>query len=400
MTLDAMRSYVVDRLADKHSLQVNGQRPDGYVHATEGSRDGFAQAAEHAFLIRAGVPVVKPHPSARDLSSMSVLEVVRSYLGQRGVRTNGLTGMSLVKRAMSTSDFPAILTSTVGAAIRSGYEIEASSHRRWVRTELVDDFREQERVLLSSAPDLLEVVELGEYKSGSLDDDKASYRVAKFGRIIPLSWEALVNDRLGAVVRVQPALGIAARRKEADTVYAMLAENSGNGPTMQDGVALFNAAHGNVTAAGSMNAASLGAARTLLRKQKALGGGFMSLAPRYLVVPAELETEAELVLAAATRHATRVTAGSTRTDRDAATPEWIANLELVVEPRLASTAFYVLADNASVDTAVLGLLSEDGGGPVVEEEREFQRDAMRWKVRHVHGAKFLDWRGAVKVPVT
>jgi hypothetical protein len=39
-------------------------------------------------------------------------------------------------------------------------------------------------------------------------------------------------------------------------------------------------------------------------------------------------------------------------------------------------------------------------GPVLEEEREFGREVYAWKVRHVAGAKFLDWRGMVKVPLS
>ena len=51
---------------------------------------------------------------------------------------------------------------------------------------------------------------------------------------------------------------------------------------MQDSVALFDATHGNLGSAAAFDAATLGAARTLLRKQTAVGGGYLSLVPRYL----------------------------------------------------------------------------------------------------------------------
>ena len=44
-----------------------------------------------------------------------------------------------------------------------------------------------------------------------------------------LTWETLVNDNLSAFLRVQPALAQAARRGEADTVYALFALNAGAG---------------------------------------------------------------------------------------------------------------------------------------------------------------------------
>jgi len=46
---------------------------------------------------------------------------------------------------------------------------------------------------------------------------------------VSLTWETLVNDDLSAFPRVQPALGQAAWRVEADTVYALLALNAGAG---------------------------------------------------------------------------------------------------------------------------------------------------------------------------
>jgi phage major head subunit gpT-like protein len=74
-------------------------------------------------------------------------------------------------------------------------------------------------------------------------DDGTEYAVQKYGKIIALTWEALVNDNLGAFLRVQPALGQAARRLEADLVYSLFALNSGAGPAMQDGTNLFQINH-------------------------------------------------------------------------------------------------------------------------------------------------------------
>jgi len=78
----------------------------------------------------------------------------------------------------------------------------------------------------------------------------------------------------------------------------------------------------------------------------------------------------------------------------------VARLQLVVEPRLANTAAYLFVDPAQIDTLELGLLTENVDGPALVEERAFISDILRWRVRHVFGAKFLDWRGAVKMPIS
>jgi phage head maturation protease len=391
------RALILERLAARDEQTRTEQHirmEEPRITAGEDMAEDFHRAAVDSLLLRAGIRVEKPHAAARDVSA-SVYDLARTCLSRAGKSASRwfggeARGPELIKRAATTSDFPLILSGALHASVRNGYETEPSSHRAWVRTAPFVDFKEAERPILGSAPELEKVLEHGEYPQGALDEDSTKYRVAKYGKIVSLSWELLVNDNLGAFLRVQPALGQAARRKEADLVYAMFAENGGTGPTMQDGVALFHAAsHGNLVAAGAFDATLLGAGRTLLRKQTAVGGGYLSLVPRFLIVPPEREQAAEILLANASR----------RTTAEKATAEWISSLELVVEPRLASSAVYLAADSAQIDTIELGLLEENMSGPTLEEDQEFVRDEKRWKVRHVFGAKALDWRGMVQMPI-
>jgi hypothetical protein len=237
----------------------------------------------------------------------------------------------------------------------------------------VSDFRLQQRPILSSMPALLKVLEHGEYTRGSLSDEGAAYRVEKWGRIIALTMEVLVNDQLDAFLKIQPGLGQSARRAEADAVYALFALNSGAGPTMPDGHPLFDSTnHHNVTAsATALDAAALSAGRTLLRRQTALGGGYLSLVPAFLIVPPELETTAEMLLASGTRTATSTL--------DAENPEWISRLTLVVEPRLPTGAVYLATSPIQIDTVELGLLEENARGPVLDTRVGFDIDMTEHK---------------------
>ncbi len=351
--------------------------------------DGFREATVDALLLRSGIHIEKPHAAARDVTA-STIEIARTCLSRAGVRHGNLSGHELLVRAMSTSDFPLILENALHKSVRNGYETEPASHREWVRSASVPDFREQVRPILGSAPGLEEVAELGEYTYGAMDEDSARYSVAKYGRMVGLSWETLVNDNMGAFLRIQPALGQAARRKEADLVYALLTANSGAGQTMQDGVTLFHADHDNLGSSAALNLANLSAARTLLRRQTAVGGGYMNLVPRYVLCCPEYETTIESLIAQTTRHLT--------TGTDAAAPDFLRNLVIVVEPRLTTGAYYLVAESGQIDTCELGTL--DGRGPVIETEQQFANDSRRWKIRHVFGAKFLDWRGIVKALVS
>ncbi len=405
-TLDQARAAVLDKLATASESFRTMQHvpPDAGIHfgSVEAGNDyaeDFRAAAVDSILLRSGIPVEQPHAAARDVSA-STHELARLCLSRAGLSVRFQRGPELIKRALTTSEFPGLLGDALHKTIRTGYENEPASHRKWVRVAPIEDFRLQHRPIIGSAPALEPVDEHAEFTFGSLSDDETSYRVSKYGKIVALSWEALVNDNLGAFLRVQPGLGQAARRKEADTVYAIFSDNAGAGSAMQDGVNLFDATHGNVTAAGALNAQLLSTARALLRKQQALGGGYLALVPRYWIVPSEFETDAEIIMANASR---RMTTEKT-------TPEWIESVELVVEPRLASTACFLAADPGQIDTVELGILETEpqnnpsavigaGPGPSIEQDLGFVRDEVRWKVRHTFGAKPLDWRGLVKMPV-
>jgi ATP-dependent Clp endopeptidase proteolytic subunit ClpP len=384
------------RLLAQGAGPLNGGAAVSHVVATAGGgrQDDFVQAASDALAIRAGVRIEKPHPGTRDVQGMGLAEIVRACVMRSGRGFGNESHGAMVRAAMSTSDFPAILENTLGKALRTGFETEPATFEAWTRKVMVPDFKPQSRPILGSAPSLLRVPEGGEYTYGSLTDDKSvPYSVGKFGRLVQFTWEALVNDDLGAFLRMTQALGQAAARAEGDAVYTTFSENGGDGPVMQDGVNLFNAAHGNlVSAAADITADALGAARVLLRRQTASGGGVLNLPPRFLLVAPEHEQAAEVLLASAAR---AISQGAD----NALVPAWLARLEVVVEARLDGSAFYLLTGPESVDTFERAWIDADNG-PVIAEEDGFKDDTKTYKVRHVFGGRWLDWRGAVKVPIS
>ncbi len=356
--------------------------------------DDFNEAAADALLLRSGLSLRKPHAAARDLVGMSIGDIANTVLSRAGKTVHRYNMAEAIRAAMTTSDFTRILANSATKALRNGYEIEPQSHVAWVLPTTVPDFKTQHRPIIGSAPELRAVAEGAEYEFGAMDEDQAEYAVSKWGRSIRLTFEAVRNDDLGAFARAQQAMGQAAKRREADEVYALLLANAGAGQTMQDTKTLFHVDHGNLTASASaLDVNALGAARTLLRKQTALGGGLLNLQPRFLLVPAELESIAEMLLAASTRHMQQSGA------LEAGTPNWLSTLQLVVEPRLGAGAAYVMAAPPQIDTFELAMLDGDNG-PVVIEEPLTNSDDLQYRVRHVFGGRFLDWRGVVKIPIS
>lgn len=397
MTLHQFNSRLL-AMVGNGATPLNPASTTGAMHAAGGnpSGDDFVSAASDALAMQVGIRIDNPHPGARDVAGMGLHGIVRACVQRSGGR-HDLTQASrgdLVRAALSSSDFPLILENTLGKVLRAGYAVEPATYNAWSRRVLVPDFKLQSRVILGSAPELELVPELGEYTHGSFEEDKSvPYKVDKYGKLVQFSWEALINDDLGAFSRMVQALGQAAARKEGDHVYSTFAENAGAGPTMQDNATLFHANHANLaTPVAGLSAEALGSARVLLRKQTAVGGGVLNLAPRFLLVSPEHEQAAETLLAASARSLSQ---GS----ENALMPAWLSKLELVVEARLSDSAFYLLASPDQVDTLERAWLEADNG-PKIEEESSFKVDARTYKVRHVFGSRWLDWRGVVKVPVS
>ena len=91
-------------------------------------------------------------------------------------------------------------------------------------------------------------------------------------------------------------LGRAAARTVEATVYALLKENGGLGPTMGDGKTLFHADHGNIGAAGALSVASIEDLRVKMASQKDIGGNdFLDIRPSGLVVPMGLGGDARVI---------------------------------------------------------------------------------------------------------
>ena len=160
---------------------------------------------------------------------------------------------------------------------------------------------------------------------------------------------------------------------------------------MADNIAIFHADHSNLAAAGSaLSVDSLSEARTSFRLQKDPDGKRrLNLVPKYLVVPAALETAAQrLVTMITPRNASDVNPFS-------------GTLEIVVESLLdgdtASTTPHYLFGNM-----MMGPMAEkatlNNAGPQVTLKDSFDTDGMRTKIKHRFGMRVIDFRQFYKNP--
>lgn len=361
--------------------------------AGQDETDHFRGGMVVALLHRANPSAHKLDDNGQRFMGMDLQDMAREAVERTGQSTRGMRKSDIAIKAMqSTSDFPNILENVVTRSLRAGYAASARTFVPFSRQTTLPDFKTISRAQLGGAPNLKRVLEGAEYEYGAIGEGAEKYAVQKYGRIVALTWETIINDDLDALTRIPLAFGASAADLESDLVYAILTGNA----ALSDGVALFHASHGNLGTAGALldaihpnptTANPLAEMRKKMVLQKGIEGRYITVRPKFLIVPPSLE-EAALKVTAAGILAAR------SSDVNVAGP----SLTPIVEPRLedsSAQSWYGAAEPLTVDTIEYAYL-EGHEGVFTETKAGFEVDGVQIKCRHVFGAKAIDYRGLFK----
>lgn len=379
-SIDDARAAFLNDIIDR-GVVVRSGRTEHNMLSTD-NPETFVRAAGEALYQRVA-PNATPSGPARQYVGLRIADLAGETLRRNGINTSGMSADTLITRALhTTSDFSLILADTVGRTLRAAYQAAPSGIRQLANETTAADFRKKSRLQLDASGFKLEKVnEGGEFTMGTMEEAGESYAVDSYGRIFGISRKSLVNDDLSAFADLSRRLGQAAGAFEAQFLVDLLVAQAGLGPDMSDGNPLFDSAHGNVAGSGAApSETTLSAARLAMRKQTGQGGGLISVTPRFLLAPPDMETACEKLL-------TQVQAVTT----DGVNP--FARLSLVIEPRLADAhRWYLVADPAEIDGLEYAYLA-GAPGPQIETRAGFEVDGVQVKVRLDFGGGFVDHRG-------
>ena len=356
---------------------------------TEG-REKSRDAVRDGLLLRSGVRLEKPAAGANEFRGRHMVEICREMLELAGVSCRGLSNQQIASRAIasgSTSDLPMLFSSLVNRSLLGAYDESPATWRPIVAVGTANDFRTMHAVKLSGAPDLQGINENGEYKTANFADSGEWYRVVRKGIKVPFTFEMIINDDLRGLTRVPQLFGASARRMEADAVYSLITTNG----VMSDNVALFHATHKNLAGtAGAPSSDTFSVARAAMRKQKGLNGERIDVVPAYVLTPTVYETSIDILLTSAALPTAEMSSGVNN--------PWRGKLTPVSDPRLddvSPTAWYMFASPNQAPVIEVAWL-EGYEQPFVDENMDFNSDAMIIKVRHCFGAGVVDHVGGYK----
>jgi ATP-dependent protease ClpP protease subunit len=404
-SVEAARAQILDKLAERSdAANIGGNGP---IAVTKDSRDKWLEGASNWIIARSGVAaIVEKHAKSKgealridpgEFRGVSMVDLARESLQRSGMAVrsrdpNIIMGDAFTSRneiSQTTGDFSVLLENTLHKIIQAAYAVTPDTWTKFCGVGSVTDFRDHNRYLLGSFGVLDTVNESDEFKNKPIPDGaKEKIRATTKGNIINLSRQAMINDDMGAFSTLAVALGRGAKLTVEVDVYALINSN----PTMNDGIALFHASHGNLIASGTPpTVAAVDAMRVQMAQQKDVSGNdFLEIRPDVAVLPIGLGG------------ALRVVNGS-QYDPDTANKLQRMNIafgifkEIVDTPRLTGTPWYAFADKdiaPAIEVAFLNGVQE----PFLDSRLGWTVDGTEWKVRLDYGVGAVNFRSAIKNP--
>lgn len=278
---DAVRKSVMER------MEMRGGGAS--FRAGMDERDKVRAAALDGLLLRCGIRLEKPAAGSENFRGMMMREMAREFLTRAGFSASGDV-MAMMGRALTTTDMPLLLTEGMNRMLMSGWEKAQKTWDIWADVGEAQDFRQSMAIGIDFDQALKRVPENGEYTYSYSSENGEAFRLATYGRIFPITRQALINDDLGAFTRIAIAQGEAASNTINKLAYAVLGKN----PKMRDGAPLFSTGRGNVVAGGGTpTVASLEEAETTIGLQKDSYGNPLRIVPEFYIAPWSLRASSE-----------------------------------------------------------------------------------------------------------
>lgn len=381
-TAEEARSAAFEEMQRRASVRI----PTVRVGASGDDPAVIQTRMAEALACRMGGP--EPSEAARQYTNMGLADMARESLTRSGTTGVGMLGREeLLTRAMhTTSDFPNLLTSAGNRVLMPAYRAAESPLKAMARQRTADDFRPLSLIRVGEFGKLKKVTEAGEIKSLTTGEATEGYGLETFGGIFALSRKAFINDDLGAFGQWAAMMGRAAAETEADQLVQLIRQSNGAGPLMGDGKRLFHVDHGNLGVGAAPDVEELSKARLAMRRQTGLDGvSPINVAPKYLLVSADLETTAEQLLAT-------LAANSVGEQNP-----FGGKLTLAVEPRLPEGEWFVFADPQAAPVLEYAYLST-AQGPQISSRDGWEVLGREFRIVLDFGAGAVDWRGAYRNP--
>lgn len=269
----------------------------------------------------------------------SISGFIRAACAMRGVHLpSNPSENDFMQAAASTADIGLVLGNTVGKILLEGYNVYPGLEdvMKLVGIVTVKNFKEQKFVRLYSDGKTSEIGDSGALEHGYLKDAERGISASTKGKLIILTRKQLINDDLGAFLRLPKMMGQDAAKTFVADFWALFVNNSDD---------FFHADNNNIDETGGVSSETYKTMTKLFRSQKDPNGDPIALSARYIIVSPD-EEDTALTLAQSRNmmvvdRKANATISSTKGDVNI-----YSKYEPIVSPWLSGSTFYGLADPA------------------------------------------------------
>jgi hypothetical protein len=307
-----------------------------------------------------------------------------------------------IQAAVSTSSLSSVASNVVSKIAMRIYEAHPIVAMQVCKIRNVPDFKQVEGYRMDGTGQWQKAGKGGSLEAGKLDDTGYNNKADLYGQVIGIDYKDFVNDDLGILEDTGRLLGIQGR----SLVDHLFAERVLGNADM-DGNTFFSSGNSNLIsgATSAFGLTGLSKAREAFRKTKAGPGAKAAdkrpimIEPRILMVPPELETDAETIL-----NATGVNlAGDTDRERPSMNP-WRNKYQLTVLPHLSDSsytnnsaaAWYLFADPGLVPALELVFVQGRRAPTIQKVAAPHDSLGLFYRGHFGVGCNFIDPKGAQK----
>lgn len=320
--------------------------------------------------------------------------------------------LEMARSAPSGGTLAYVFTTSMYARLMAGWD-EVPDTTDWCDVEDVPNFLTQEDISLTAAARLKSLPRGDTAKDATIAAARETYRIARYARRFVVDEQDIIDDRLGAIMRMPMEMGNAARRLRPDLVYALLLANG----KLADTGALFNATavtsaggHANLTTA-VLGAPGIKAAILAMGKYREADGTALNIRPKFLIVPSALQWTAKELLTSTAQAYTAAAAAATPSLYYPINVIAGENLSLRVDDRIGTAGVVDPTTNSARAGLDTNWFLSAGGSRTVRVVyrrgtnrqpvmRSFMLDkgqwGIGWDINLDIGAKALDYRGLHK----
>ena len=130
-----------------------------------------------------------------------------------------------IRAAFSSVSLPGILSNVANKKLLKSFEAQPIIATKLCSTGDLNDFKENDRFRLTDVGDLLPVGADGEIKDGGVTEEAAKNQLETYGKRFVLTRKMIINDDLGAFMKVPMAMGNRAARLIDQLFFSRLLKN-------------------------------------------------------------------------------------------------------------------------------------------------------------------------------